>query len=106
MAIKDRAVTIKGSDAQIASLQIFPQPNGDVVIIVAGQTKDSEGMPRALKEAQVVYRPGANDVVSRLLGHALDALRKVNDLEDGAIALEPKVETPVPQLPARADAKG
>lgn len=101
MAVKDKSVTIKGDLARVASMQVFPQPDGSVVIIVAGVTNDSEGRLVALKEAQIGYRPGQNDLVSNLLGPALDALRKVNGLEDAPIALEPKADA---AQPAVADA--
>lgn len=89
MAIVNKAVQIRGADARVAVMQLYPQPDGNVVIVISGQTKDSEGLPHALKEAQVIYSPGANDAMDDLLKGCLAALRKVNGLEDGAVTFEP-----------------
>lgn len=90
MAIKDAAVTLKGDAARLAGVQILPQADGSVAIIVAGFTRDSGGRIVTLKEAQIGYHPGQNDLVANLLDSALDALRKVNELQDGEITFEPK----------------
>lgn len=108
MAIKDRAVTIKGSDAKVTCVSIYPQPNGGAVFSVVGVTNDSDGRAVALKEARIEYSGGENNSTDNLLRFCLDALRKVNELEDGPVQLEPKAEAAAepaaPAAPAAPDA--
>lgn len=95
MAIKDKAVTIKGDLAFVTCVTIFPQANGSAVITVAGQTKDSEGRHVALKEAQMTGAPRQNAALDDLLTLGLSGLRKVNGLEDAPLSLEPKADAVV-----------
>lgn len=97
MAIRNKTVEIQGSASRVSLLQIWPQSDGTVVIVVTGQTEDDDGNIHTLEEAQIVFEPGVNDAVAVLLVQALDALRKVNGLEDAAITLEPVVKPNIPE---------
>lgn len=97
MAIKDKAVTIKGAAAFVTSIQLYPKKNDPgCVIIVSGQTVDSDGRPVALKEAQI---DGTDPSFTTIMSMALDALRKINGLEDGALPVEPKTAATEPAKP-------
>lgn len=69
--------------------------------MVAGLTKDSDGRDVSLKETRIEYSGGSNDATDNLLRFCLDALRKVNQLEDGPVTLDPKAEV-APDAPAVA----
>jgi len=82
MAIKDASVTIKGDAARVAQVHMYPQPNGNVEIVVTGSAQDSEGRILTLKEVQIGYKPGPEDAMHTLLSLCLGALRRLNGLED------------------------
>ena len=102
MAIKDRAVTIKGDAAKVTCITIYPQSDGNCVIVNAGVTQDSDGRPVALKESRLIGDTRTNAVLASFLDVGLAALRRVNGLEDSdePEGLAEKVVDASPAAPA------
>lgn len=79
MAIQDKAITIKGTLTAVASITLYPQADGSVIITAQGSTKDSLGNTVTLNEARLQVTGVA--VIDNMIARALNELRKANGLE-------------------------
>lgn len=81
MAVQDKTVTVKGSDAKVVALQIAPQSSGKIAVSVIGSSNDSLGNEVGLSQLNILLDPGQIAAVDNMLARALIELRKANGLE-------------------------
>ncbi len=80
MSIQDKVITLKGDQAAVAHIHIFPQVDGSFIVTATGITKDSGGNIITLSEVRKSYPTGTN-VLDNMTTTALAELRKQNGLE-------------------------
>lgn len=78
MVIQDKTTTIYGAQASVSNVSMTPQPDGSVLVIATGATKDSLGNAVSLSASQS-FKGVA--VIDNLMAQALSVLRKANGLE-------------------------
>lgn len=93
MAAKDKQIVVKGSEAVVTALQLFPQADGSVVVIVAGGSKDSDGQVVGLSEARGRFQM-SDPAIGLLFQIARQALRQENGLDDEPIKVLAPLELP------------
>lgn len=79
MPVQDKTVVVRGSQAVVSSVTMYPQSDGSVVVVVSGATKDAGGGGVDLAQAQI--RTNGVAVIDNLMARALSELRKANGLE-------------------------
>lgn len=79
MPIQDKVVTIKGAQAVVSSVTLYPQADGSVILTAHGVSKDASGKVVQLEEARLQVSGIA--VIDNLCARALIELRKANALE-------------------------
>jgi hypothetical protein len=79
MPLTDKPITVIAAQTAISALTLYPQPDGSVVLVAVGATKDSGGSVVALKEARLQVTGLA--VIDNLVARGLTELRKANGLE-------------------------
>ena len=82
MPLRTRTVQISGADAKITSINLFPQADGSVVVVVNGVAQLADGSLHSLKDAQLRADPSQRPVLADFLALGLRQLRTVNGLED------------------------
>ncbi len=79
MALTDKTQTILAAQTTLASVTLFPLPDGSVVLMANGSTKDAGGNVVALNVGRIQVTGVA--VLDNLVARALTELRKANGLE-------------------------
>lgn len=82
MALRTKTVQINGTDAKVTSINLFPQADGSVVVVVNGVAQLADGTLHSLKDAQLRANPDQQPVLADFLSLGLKRLRVVNGLED------------------------
>jgi hypothetical protein len=91
MSARDKVVTVKGTDTAVKVMELHVQDDGAVVVVVRGETKDSEGNVVGL--APAAGRLQASDiVVNILLQVARQALRQENGLDSDPVKVLQSLE--------------
>ena len=81
MAVKDVVLTLKGDQAAVSKLEIYPAPDGTAAVIVSGFTKEAGGKTVNMEQASLKVRITDIAAVENMLARALMELRKANGLE-------------------------
>lgn len=79
MAVQNKTTTVVGSSTVLASVTLYPQADGSVILEATGATVDNLGNPVTLAPARI--RVSGLAVIDNLCAAALSKLRIANGLE-------------------------
>lgn len=80
MAITDKTITIRGAQAVVTSVALYPQPDGKVHVVVHGEERSPGGGIVPLDSARQTF-PAGVAILDNMLARALRELRLANGLE-------------------------